>query len=89
MCRGLQLVAPLQIAQDPSLEFRSWREARLLTTVLRSVAAQEQANSIVEVSAAAQQGPQGPHQPQHFVDHSGGRKKQGAVFIAERQAGII
>ena len=42
------------------------------------MAAQEQANSIVEGSAAAQQGPQGPRQPQYFVDLSGGREKQGA-----------
>ena len=40
--------------------------------------AQEHANSIAEGSAAAQQRPQGPHQPQNFVDISGGREKQGA-----------
>ena len=37
--------------------------------------AQEQANSIVEGSAAVQQG---PHQPQDFVVLSAGRGKQGA-----------
>ena len=48
MCRGL----------------RAGEQARLLTAVLGSVAAQEQAN-IAEGSAVAQQG---PHQPQDFVD---------------------
>ena len=50
-------------------------KARLPIAVLGSVAAQEQANIVVEGSAAAQQG---PHQPQDFVDLSAGREKQGA-----------
>ena len=50
-------------------------KARLPTAVLGSVAAQEQANSIAEGSAAAQQG---PHQPQDFVDLLEGSEKQGA-----------
>ena len=42
------------------------------------MAAQEQANSIAEGSAAPQQGPQGPHLPQTVVDLSGVRENQGA-----------
>ena len=54
-----------------SPDFGAGEQARLLTTVLGSEAAKEQANSIVEGSATAQRGPQGPHQPQIFlVSHS-------------------
>ena len=49
----------------------------LISEMESSVTAQEQANSLEEVSTAAQQGPQS-HLPQDFVDLSGGREKQGA-----------
>ena len=44
----------------------------LISELESSVEAQEQANSIAEGSEAAQQGLQGPHLPQNFVDLSGG-----------------
>ena len=53
-----------------AVKFRSWRagQTSYSTAVLGSVAPQEQANSIAEGSAAAQQRPQGPHQPKNFQE---------------------
>ena len=42
------------------------RSTPLISELESSVEAQEQANSIAEGSAAAQQGPQGPHLPQNL-----------------------
>ena len=58
---GLQLVASLQACEVHAVNFGAGEQARLLTAVLGSVMAQEQANSIAEGSAVAQQGLHGPH----------------------------
>ena len=70
MRRGLQLAS--------CIKFRSSRtgQTSYSTVVLGSVAAQEQTNSIAEGSAAGQQRPQGPHQPQNFVELSGERRNK-------------
>ena len=65
----------LQCTRDHAINFGAGEQARLLTVVLGSVAAQELADSIAEGSAAAPLGPQGPHQSFNFVDLSGGREK--------------
>ena len=61
-----------------AVKFRSSRtgQTSYSAAVLGSVAAQEQANSIAEGSAAAKQGPQGPHQTQNFVELSGERRNK-------------
>ena len=63
---GLQLVASLQACEVHAVNFGAGEQASLLTVVLGSVMAQKQTNSIEEGFAAAQQGLQGPHQPQTF-----------------------
>ena len=81
MCRGLQLAScttSKRVYNIHAINFGAGEQARLLTSVLGSVVAQEQATSIAEGSATAQQVPQGPYQPQNFADLSGRREKLGA-----------